>query len=86
MDTDCFHSNIDIDAINTLDLALTKHPQDARGGFARVAEQCVRSCARDKFAIGQIISIGENFVRNLQTLLDSGPGEIGLLRSEQDQR
>src|SRR4029077_8506784 len=85
MKTDCFRANIDIYAINRANFAFTQHSQHARGCLDRIVEQSIGSRARDERSVAAIVSVSENFMRNLQTTRLAGARERAFHRREKNQ-
>src|SRR5207249_9251355 len=82
VNTNRLSTYIDIAALDGAHFALAQHSQDALGGFFWIAEQCVRSRARNKPSIIQVIAISENFARDLQTVRFASAGKLSVVRRE----
>ena len=85
MNANCFGAHIDIIAFDTAHFAFAQHSQHAHRGFVGIMQQRVRSRARNERAISQVISVRENFARDLQTVRFAGTRECAVVGRKQNQ-
>lgn len=84
MNTDCFGANRNVNTVDRAHSIFPQHSQNAIGRFIWIVEQRVRARSWNERPIGQIISVGKNFARNLQTARFGGTRERAILWREKN--
>ena len=66
VNADCLGLYCDIAAVDRAHPILMQHPQNAFGRGLGIVQQCIRARAVDQRSVGQVISIGKNFIGHTQ--------------------
>jgi len=85
MHTNRIRLNRDFFSIHRPDNMLVQNAQDARSGFLRIVQKRVRSRARNKRTVGQIMAIGEDLACQAYVRYLCRPGESTAVRSKKNE-